>query len=464
MTSTSVRDVSMVMQSVQPSAVQSAQAVKDGGFTEVFNRQTSNEPAEEVKVQTGTKKTTDKTAEYKEEPVKEKLPVKEETKVQESSGEMSESELKDVEEAMEVLGSAAGQVISQIAQTFEISEDTVMQVMSEMGMEPLDVLKPDMLSNLMLEIGGAADSMELLTNEALYGGFKEVMMVLDDTLAETAQKLNVSPEGLQQFIRQMPEADLLNAQMPESNEAEGVLPIEVTVEEADSDMQTVVKQDVQTNISENAQPETSDITAGSADQNASRDSRRDSTGNDGNGENQMLAQLRENRLQPQVNQTVQTTAASFVTDMETQDIMRQIMDYMRVQIKPEVTNVEMQLHPASLGTLQVQVASEGGVLTAKFVTQSETVKAALESQMIQLQESFSQQGVRVEAIEVTVQTHQFESNLEQGRGRNQEPQERRSRVRRLILDGQLTTDEIKELNAEELLEARMMEANGNAAE
>lgn len=464
MTSTSVRDVSMVMQSVQPSAVQSAQAVKDGGFTEVFNRQTSNEPAEEVKVQTGIKKTTDKTAEYMEEPVKEKLPVKEETKVQESSGEMSESELKDVEEAMEVLGSAAGQVISQIAQTFEISEDAVMQVMSEMGMEPLDVLKPDMLSNLMLEIGGAADSMELLTNEALYGGFKEVMMVLDDTLAETAQKLNVSPEGLQQFIRQMPEADLLNAQMPESNEAEGVLPIEVTVEEADSDMQTVVKQDVQTNISENAQPETSDITAGSADQNASRDSRRDSTGNDGNGENQMLAQLRENRLQPQVNQTVQTTAASFVTDMETQDIMRQIMDYMRVQIKPEVTNVEMQLHPASLGTLQVQVASEGGVLTAKFVTQSETVKAALESQMIQLQESFSQQGVRVEAIEVTVQTHQFESNLEQGRGRNQEPQERRGRVRRLILDGQLTTEEIKELNAEELLEARMMEANGNAAE
>lgn len=464
MTSTSVRDVSMVMQSVQPSAVQSAQAVKDGGFTEVFNRQTSNEPAEEVKVQTGTKKPTDKTAEYKEEPVKEKLPVKEETKVQESSGEMSESELKDVEEAMEVLGSAAGQVISQIAQTFEISEDAVMQVMSEMGMEPLDVLKPDMLSNLMLEIGGAADSMELLTNEALYGGFKEVMTVLDDTLAETAQKLNVSPEELQQVIRQMPEADLLNAQMPESNEAEGVLPIEVTVEEADSDMQTVVKQDVQTNISENAQPETSDITAGSADKNASRDSRRDSTGNDGNGENQMLAQLRENRLQPQVNQTVQTTAASFVTDMETQDIMRQIMDYMRVQIKPEVTNVEMQLHPASLGTLQVQVASEGGVLTAKFVTQSETVKAALESQMIQLQESFSQQGVRVEAIEVTVQTHQFESNLEQGRGRNQEPQERRGRVRRLILDGQLTTEEIKELNAEELLEARMMEANGNAAE
>lgn len=464
MTSTSVRDVSMVMQSVQPSAVQSAQAVKDGGFTEVFNRQTSNEPAEEVKVQTGTKKPTDKTAEYKEEPVKEKLPVKEETKVQESSGEMSESELKDVEEAMEVLGSAAGQVISQIAQTFEISEDAVMQVMSEMGMEPLDVLKPDMLSNLMLEIGGAADSMELLTNEALYGGFKEVMTVLDDTLAETAQKLNVSPEELQQVIRQMPEADLLNAQMPESNEAEGVLPIEVTVEEADSDMQTVVKQDVQTNISENAQPETSDITAGSADQNASRDSRRDSTGNDGNGENQMLAQLRENRLQPQANQTVQTTAASFVTDMETQDIMRQIMDYMRVQIKPEVTNVEMQLHPASLGTLQVQVASEGGVLTAKFVTQSETVKAALESQMIQLQESFSQQGVRVEAIEVTVQTHQFESNLEQGRGGNQEPQERRGRVRRLILDGQLTTEEIKELNAEELLEARMMEANGNAAE
>lgn len=464
MTSTSVREVSMVMQSVQPSTGQGAQAVKDGGFTEVFNRQTGREPAEEVKVQTGTRKQTDKAAEYKEEPVKEKLPVNEEAKVHKPSGELSESELKDVEEAMEVLGSAAGQVITQLAQTFEISEDAVMQVMSEMGMEPLDVLKPDMLSNLMLEIGGAQDSMELLTNEALYGDFKEVMAVLDETLAKTAEKLNVSPEELQQVIRQMPEAELLNVQIPDSNEPEGALPIEITVEEADNDVQTGVKQDMQTTALENAQSETEDMTAVTSDQNTSREGRHESAGNDESGENQMLAQLRENRLQPQANQTVQTMNTSFATDMETQDIMRQIMDYMRVQIKPEVTNVEMQLHPASLGTLQVQVASEGGVLTAKFVTQSETVKAALESQMIQLQESFSEQGVRVEAIEVTVQTHQFESNLEQGRGRNQEPQERRSRVRRLVLDGQLTTEEIKELNAEELLEARMMEANGNAAE
>lgn len=482
MTSTSVKDVSMVMQSFQTTGSAQARSVKEGGFTEVFNRQTGREMTEEATVRPEAKKQIGHATDAKE-PVKEPVSVEEGQTVKEPCGEMPEEMLEDVEKAMEVLGTAAQQVITQLAETFEISEEAVMQVMDEMGMEPVDVLKPDMLGNLMLEIGGAADSMELLTNEALYSNFKVMMEKLNVTLSETATALDITPEELTVMMHELdlhtgedlqpmtdtgqnPEAVLTVVKAPviEVVMEEGVkIAVEDSTEEApvmqepetrEEPSSTMTAKDTQRVTMAQSEEHTADMS-----QNGGR---REAAGNE--NENVLLAQLRENRLQPQTSQTVQAVETGFAADLETQDIMRQIMDYMRVQIKPDMSNVEMQLHPASLGTLQVQVASEGGVLTAKFVTQSETVKAVLESQMIQLQESFSAQGVKVEAIEVAVQTHQFESNLEQGRGHNQEPQERRSRVRRLIFDGELTMDEIKELNAEELLTARMMEANGNTAE
>ena len=108
----------------------------------------------------------------------------------------------------------------------------------------------------------------------------------------------------------------------------------------------------------------------------------------------------------------QTENLSASREVDTQDIMRQIMDYMKVQLKPETTSLEMQLHPANLGTLQIQMATKGGSLTANFITQNEAVKAALESQMVQLQQSFEEQGIKVNSIEVTVQPHAFEQDLE----------------------------------------------------
>ena len=64
--------------------------------------------------------------------------------------------------------------------------------------------------------------------------------------------------------------------------------------------------------------------------------------------------------------------------------------------------------------------------------------------MVQLKESFAEQGVKVEAIEVTVQTHSFEQNLEQGRG-NQSDQESgagvsRRRTRRINLNTAFVED------------------------
>ena len=86
--------------------------------------------------------------------------------------------------------------------------------------------------------------------------------------------------------------------------------------------------------------------------------------------------------------------------------------------------------------------------------------------MVQLKENFAEQGVKVEAIEVTVQTHQFEQNLEQGRGNNSntanETGAGRKRTRRINLNTAFAEEEPQ--TEEDRIAADMMSANGNTVD
>lgn len=75
--------------------------------------------------------------------------------------------------------------------------------------------------------------------------------------------------------------------------------------------------------------------------------------------------------------------------------------------------------------MHVAVTAKEGIVTAQLTAQNEQVKAALENQLTALKEQFNNQGIKVEAVEITVQSHGFESeqNLE-GNNSNQAQQER----------------------------------------
>lgn len=472
MTSTSVKDVSTVLQAARASAGANVQAAKDGGFQAVLGKQTSRSKSGEAanasaakaetkqgdNVRSGENVKPDKVSDKKE---AEEAKKAENTK--ESETEPKEVDEKALEKAMEILQTAAAELIARIAETFGISEGEVTQIMNGMELQPLDLLQQETLSELLLKAAGAEDSMALLTDEGLYGNFRTIMNAQSDILAESAETLQADMERLQQLITEAENGMTGDALAEDLRGTEGREPvIEVTrFGETDTEQGQDAWTDSRLAVEDGAQNEKANaLGTGEKTRGESRHSGNDTAGQH-QSSNILLQQLREDSFRTGLGQV---SESGFAGDMETQDIMRQIMDYMKVQIKPDVSNLEMQLHPASLGTLQVQVASKGGVVTAQFITQNEAVKAALESQMVQLQESFAEQGVKVEAIEVTVQTHQFEQNLEQGRERNQEAPERKNRIRRIRLDSSVMTEGMEELNEEEQLAAQMMSASGGTVD
>jgi flagellar hook-length control protein FliK len=257
---------------------------------------------------------------------------------------------------------------------------------------------------------------------------------------------------------------------PEKQVTEAAAPIvEQTANTAGTDervQETERPVDAQQTIPETlaqVQPEESSQTDGqktASDSQSSLGGSRHQTAEQGQINNLFLENLKTEQFQPEGTQTVSETSG---WSQETMDIMNQVLDYMKVTVKADTQNLEMQLHPENLGTLQIHLASKGGTVTANFITQNEAVKSALESQMIQLKENFEEQGIKVNAIEVTVQAHEFERNLEQGQGGNNRQQEpaKRTRLRRINLEEALPAEDIEQ---EDALTADIMAAAGNTVD
>lgn len=378
----------------------------------------------------------------------------------EDAEEITELSPEQLEAAMEVLGAAAAELMQRIADVFGISTEELQAVMEELDLQPTQILQPSELGELLLTLGGAEEASALVTDEALYDSYRQLM----------EQRNGLVDEAGRQLEREFG-AELKPQQMTAVIEKAGLHVQESgTLEEAVSDgFETTERYEsfgesqptVQSVPKESeAQPEGADQkdSGQKPDRNADGHVRTHAE----RAENPFAQDLRA--IQPEQGlQQPQSVAQESPWTTDTQDIMRQIMDYMKVTLNAESTNLEMQLHPASLGTLQIQVQAKAGVITANFVTQNEAVKAALESQMVQLKESFEEQGVKVEAIEVTVQSHAFERNLDQGRGQGQSSGEpaKKARVRRINLNDASTMENMEE---EDTLLADMMAAGGSTVD
>ncbi|MBO5088975.1 MAG: flagellar hook-length control protein FliK, partial [Lachnospiraceae bacterium] len=95
------------------------------------------------------------------------------------------------------------------------------------------------------------------------------------------------------------------------------------------------------------------------------------------------------------------------------DIVRQVVEQVRVNMNQQATSLELQLYPEHLGRIQINVVSKDGVLTASIVAETEAAKQAIEGGLLNLKEAMQQQDLKVEAIEVMVSTMGFEKGEEQ---------------------------------------------------
>ena len=394
-------------------------------------------------------------------------------------------EVVDVEDMEKVAEETATMMVEKVAETFDMTVEEVEAVLEELGLTALDLLNSENLTKVVLALNPETDALGLMTNESLFADLKGLMNTAEELRGQLAEQFAMSEEELANFLQQMKEQ--IAAQVPEENVAAGEVP---TLSEAVADrpMETApVEMEVVEVMAEEVDADNVNVEAKSYDATVSREntegydgtvipkiensaaSRRE-TSDFGNNENQNAGTSFNQQFVNQLTDAIENaTGSSSSYSVNGQEILRQITDYIRVHVNVETTEMELQLHPASLGNIKVQIASTEGVLTAVFTTENEAVKAALEGQLVQLKENFTQQGLKVESVEVNVSAQGFERSLDQQeqQGQNQfQNANGRNRSRRIRLNGIDGAEETlpEEMTEDDRIVADMMIRNGNSVD
>lgn len=457
MTNAPVKDVGSLM-----NYVGSSRAIAKNGMDQMSNfgdvmSRASGSNAEQVKTPSDAKDRaakTDSSLEHSKAMKKEASQVKpKETKQVEKN--------RDGQEAVEEAGKEA---VKAVAEELDVSVEEVEAAMEEMGISFNALFDPSVLTQLVLKLSGAEEPMMLLTDEGLFAKLQNLTDMMQSIQDNLSQELNVNPEELQTLLQQAQSkenADAANLQAETAIEAAEESKPEITVEIEVNGETVKASADENGNIVKN-------LTVSAEGTNQAQEEAGKQQG-DTKGEQEGSFHTGNPVLDSLLQNKVQTAEVSFeqtaFMNPNTQEIMDQIMDYMKIQLRTGMDQLQMQLHPASLGTVQVQLTSKGGEITAQFQVQNETVKAAVESQIAELKETLREQGIKVESVEVTVESNGFESNLWQGGERedNEAFRGNRKSPRRIDLT-KLDALFEDEASQEEVLTAKMMEANGNTVD
>ena len=429
-----------------------------------------------------------KTAEY------EKLSTKDD-RIPKVTGKTGDADMQKVDQAVEEF---AKEVQQEVKELLGVDDAQLEAAMKELGLTYQDLMDPVNLANLVMNLTGEEDQLGLLMN----ADFQELMQNVEVLSKNLLQELGMTPQEaaeeitqLEQNVAQITEEVPQQVQEVTDTQAE-VLQVQQTDDVQATEQKSQVTGMTDTNAA-TAEAVESDGNVQNVEEPVSQEVRveNDQTASQQEGqqeeapENSMTTEDDASLLQQNdtteksiftehtFQQTVQTIRTDNITAapttavpqnvvFNTLDVIRQVSEFTRVMYQGDTTSMEMQLNPENLGKIYVQVTAKEGVVTAHLAVQNEIVKEALENQTIQLRENMNQQGIKVEAVEVTIASHEFERNLEQnqqGSAQDEQREQASKSPRRNISMNQL--DELSGLmSEEEMLVAKIMRDNGNSVD
>jgi flagellar hook-length control protein FliK len=95
-------------------------------------------------------------------------------------------------------------------------------------------------------------------------------------------------------------------------------------------------------------------------------------------------------------------------------------DRFQIETLLQRSEIKLQLHPASLGSMRVKLVSTPQEMTARFETTTEAARTVVEQNLPQLRESLERAGIKVDHVEVVLaeqrtrqQQAQYQSNRKQ---------------------------------------------------
>lgn len=400
-----------------------------------------------------------------------------------SKNSPTESEVKKITDDI------SSQIVEKVTDDLDISEDELNNAMQLLGLTAMDLLNPANLSALYCEVtGNASDPQALVLNADFTALFNDVSQVAseNDAQLDLLSQLTASDDG------EILDADIVSS--ADTNESTGsVNTPEKTVDSSYDDTaasgqnindtadEAVKLYDGSTQDSSYQNPDEgtssgetgNDITSDENTEKTQSKSQVDSSFDD-SGERVLHhddgAHSDNSVLHASVSEQLNTDTSFEMSQsqsrlrVDTTDIIRQIVDSMSISNTTEESAINLQLTPESLGRMYINVSQKNSEISARIAVSNEAVKEALQTQMVNLKEALNNSGIRVNEVEITVASHEFERNLEQGAANDSRQQESTNSYNGSNSSDSGIDSDMMQDRAEERLVTQIMRDNGNSVD
>lgn len=296
---------------------------------------------------------------------------------------------------------AESDIKEKIKKTMNVSDEDIESAMEQLGIIAEDLLDMQKLTDLVVALSGNTDSLEFLTDADSVSMLNDILEYAKSVTDNLEDVYNVGIDSIKEML----------------------------VSAKDDVKQSVVKEDAQPEEQPEAvsQHELSDVIAQKTKVQADNDSNADDKQQTHMSDK---TSVENENFTGNMTQNIQNAFGEIideVSNVNEADIVRQVVEQIKVTTGQQLSSIEIMLNPENLGKVHIAVTARQGVITAQITAQNEQVKAALENQMTALKEHFNNQGMKVESVEITVQSHGFESqqNLE-GNNSEQAGQEKKT--------------------------------------
>ena len=375
-------------------------------------------------------------------------------------------------DADEITKRVSSQIVEKVTEDLDITEDKLCEIMQMLGITAMELLQPENLTALFANATGIENNpQELVLNSDFTGLYADVMDIAsqNQALLEAVSNMEVleNPQGLEIFTEPDNPSEVNTASAEEDIAKVQISDVTDETEEpvfqqpqvkseaigtsetisASENAATIASENIgatettaatvqkERSMSETAEVEASNIseTAVSSESidssetvslksekqvmktDLNSDSSSDERSFDDKSENRVLHTMINEQMQPEGVFEAFDVQPKY-TSVNTTDIIRQIVDQISIAKTTGESVIEMQLNPENLGKLYINVTERNSEITARIAVSNETVKNALESQMAALRENLQDANIRVNDVEITIATHEFERNLEQNAG------------------------------------------------
>lgn len=293
-----------------------------------------------------------------------------------------------------------------IKEEFDVSDEDIKAAMELLGLTALDLLSTAKVAKLIEQLTGT-DALTLITNEDMMQSFNNIINVVDDANADIADMLVVKTEEVGIVLEQNNIVPVVNSE-DTAKQADGK---EADTKNADDNINQTV--DNQESLSEVLAKKITTESDGKAKNNMSES-------NEANNK-VTYADVADNMIS-NITDTFADIITEGISTVKEADIVNQVIDSVKLMASRELTSMEVMLNPEHLGSVHITVTARNGIVSAQIAAQNEQVKTALENQMVTLREQFESQGLKVDAVEITVMAHSFEAGQNFGQSESERKQ------------------------------------------